>query len=358
MAHGWRGWSGTTRRSRTGSKQEASDLKRRFNRDFWLADRGYFAIALDADGSQVDSLASNNGLLLWSGIVDASKAKSVVGHLMGPRLYSGWGVRTLAEGEARYNPIGYHLGTVWPFDNSFIAWGLRRYGFKEEAARIARDILDAAALFDGRLPEAFGGYDRSVTKYPVQYPTACSPQAWSTGAPLLLLRTVLGLEPMGDHLIVDPALPDTIGHLELLDIPGRWGRIDAFGRGRIALDGHDAKAHDEGGPHGGFADRPGVRAALHSLRRQPAGGHPLAKPYVRLTQPLVRDTKGGELRPATWDEALDRTVDGFLAAKAAHGPTTFGTFSCSKATNEVNFAAQKFSRTVLGSNNIDSCNRT
>ena len=162
-------------------EQEAEDLKRRFNRDFWLADRGYFAIALDADGSQVDSLASNNGLLLWSGIVDAAKAKSVVDHLMGPRLYSGWGVRTLAEGEARYNPIGYHLGTVWPFDNSFIAWGLRRYGYKEEAARIASDILDAAALFDGRLPEAFGGYDRALTKYPVQYPTACSPQAWSTG---------------------------------------------------------------------------------------------------------------------------------------------------------------------------------
>jgi glycogen debranching enzyme len=218
-------------------EREANDLKRRFNRDFWIADGGYFAIALDADGSQVDSLASNIGLLLWSGIVDASKARSVVDHLMGPRLYSGWGVRTLAEGEARYNPIGYHLGTVWPFDNSFIAWGLRRYGYKEEAARIASDILEAAALFDGRLPEAFGGYDRAVTKYPVQYPTACSPQAWSTGAPLLLLRTSLGLEPMGDHLIVDPALPAAIGHLELLDIPGRWGRIDAFGRGRIQVDG-------------------------------------------------------------------------------------------------------------------------
>ena len=84
----------------------------------------------------------------------------------------------------------------------------------------------------------------------------------------------------------------------------------------------------------------------------------MAKPYIRLTQPLVRDTKDGELRPATWDEALDRTVAGFRTAKAAHGPTTFGTFSCSKATNEVNFAAQKFSRAVLGSNNIDSCNRT
>ena len=156
-------------------------------------------------------------------------------------MYSGWGVRTLAEGEARYNPIGYHLGTVWPFDNSFIAWGLRRYGYKEEAARIASDILDAATFFGGRLPEAFGGYDRALTKYPVQYPTACSPQAWSTGAPLLLLRTMLGLDPIGDHLVVDPALPASIGHLELLDIPGRWGHIDAFGRGRIAVNGHDAK---------------------------------------------------------------------------------------------------------------------
>ena len=212
---------------------QAADLKRRFNRDYWLPDRGYYALALDADGSQVDSLASNNGLLLWSGIVDANKAKSVVDHLMGPRMFSGWGVRTLAEGEGRYNPIGYHLGTVWPFDNSFIAWGLRRYGFKEEAAKIAAGILDAAEVFEGRLPEAFGGYDRALTRYPVRYPTACSPQAWSTGAPLLLLRTMLGLDPLGDHLVVDPALPMSIGHLELLDIPGRWGRLDAFGRGRV-----------------------------------------------------------------------------------------------------------------------------
>ena len=215
---------------------EAADLKRRFNRDFWLADQGYFALALDADGSQVDSLTSNIGLLLWSGIVDQGKARSVVRHLMGSRLWSGWGVRTLAEGEGRYNPVGYHLGTVWPFDNSFIAWGLRRYGYKAEAAQIAAGILDAAAFFDGRLPEAFAGYERSVTRYPVRYPTACSPQAWSTGAPLLLIRTMLGLEPMGEHLVVDPALPTRTGHLELLDIRGRWGRMDAFGRGTVDVD--------------------------------------------------------------------------------------------------------------------------
>ncbi len=214
-------------------EKEAADLKRRFNRDFWVEDEEYFALALDPDGNQVDALASNNGHLLWSGIVDKSKSKAVARHLLGPRLFSGWGVRTLAEGQGRYNPIGYHVGTVWPFDNSFIAWGLRRYGFKEDAAVIAAGILDAAQFFDGRLPEAFGGYQRPLTMYPVQYPTACSPQAWSTGAPLLLLRTMLGLEPHGEHLVVDPALPITIGHLELLDIPGRWGRIDAFGRGRV-----------------------------------------------------------------------------------------------------------------------------
>ena len=214
-------------------ERSAADLKRRFNRDFWVADDEYFALALDTEGNQVDALASNNGHLLWSGIVDKSKAGAVARHLVGPRLFSGWGVRTLAHGEARYNPIGYHVGTVWPFDNSFIAWGLRRYGFKREAALIAAGILDAAECFDGRLPEAFGGYEREQTNYPVEYPTACSPQAWSTGAPLLFLRTMLGLEPVGEHLIVDPCLPEKIGQVELLDIPGRWGRIDAFGRGRV-----------------------------------------------------------------------------------------------------------------------------
>jgi glycogen debranching enzyme len=217
-------------------EKEAADLKRRFNRDFWVEDGEYFAVALDNDGRRVDSLTSNNGHLLWSGIVDRSKARAVARHLLGPRLFSGWGVRTMAEGEARYNPIGYHVGTVWPFDNSFIAWGLRRYGFKEEAAGVVAGIMEAAEVFKGRLPEAFGGYPRRTTRYPVQYPTACSPQAWSTGAPLLLLRAGLGLEPQGDNLIVDPALPKRMGNLEILDLPGRWKRMDAFGRGRVDTD--------------------------------------------------------------------------------------------------------------------------
>jgi glycogen debranching enzyme len=211
-------------------EREAADLKARFNRDFWLEDRQYYALALAGpDADSVDALSSNIGHLLWSGIVPPERAGAVVDHLTSPALFSGWGVRTLADTEARYNPIGYHVGTVWPFDNSFIAWGLRRYGFDEQAALVATGILEAATFFQGRLPEAFGGYPRKRTKYPVQYPTACSPQAWSTGATLLLLRTMLGLDPSDKGLVIDPALPQLVGHLELRGIPGRWGRADAAG---------------------------------------------------------------------------------------------------------------------------------
>jgi glycogen debranching enzyme len=213
-------------------EREAAELKERFNRDFWIEDGEYYALALDGDGNKVDALSSNIGHLLWSGIVDESRAGQVASHLVGPELFSGWGVRTLGTRERRYNPISYHVGSVSPFDNSFIAWGLRRYGFEAEAGRIAEGLIDAAEFFDGRLPEAFGGYDRELTKYPVPYPSACSPHAWCSGAPLLLLRTMLGLDPHGDQLVVNPALPSHIGQLELLDIPGRWGRRDAFGRGR------------------------------------------------------------------------------------------------------------------------------
>ncbi len=209
---------------------QALDLKRRFNQDFWIEDREYYALALDREGCHVDSLSSNIGHLLWSGIVEENRAARVVEHLISSPLFSGWGVRTLAKDQGRYSPLGYHVGTVWPFDNAIITWGLWRYGFRREAGLIARSIIEAAPFFDHRLPEAFAGYDRELTVHPVQYPSACSPQAWSAGAPMLFLRTLLGLEPSGEHLIVDPELPNEIGRIELLDIPGRWGREDAFGR--------------------------------------------------------------------------------------------------------------------------------
>ena len=212
-------------------EREAALLKSRFNEDFWLPDRQTFALAIDGNGRKVDAITSNIGHLLWSGIANPAHGDACVAHLLGDRLFSGWGIRTMAEGEGGYNPVGYHLGTVWPHDNSIIAAGLRRYGFREEAARVAIAILEAATYFDGRLSEAFAGYRRDLTGFPVEYPTACSPQAWASGTPLLMLRTLLGLEPIGDHLLVDSVLPEQIGWLQLLDIPGRWRRTDAFGRG-------------------------------------------------------------------------------------------------------------------------------
>jgi glycogen debranching enzyme len=213
-------------------EQQAAELKQRFNRDFWIDDGGYFALALGPDGDRVDALASNMGHLLWSGIADDDKAAAVADHLLGPRLFSGWGVRTLATEQVSYNPLGYHVGTVWPFDNSLIAMGLRRYGFLAEAGVIAESIIDAAQHFAGRVPESFAGYDRALTRFPVPYPAANSPQASATGAIFLLLRTLLGLEPYGEHLVVHPAIPERFGRIELLDIPGRWGHKDAIGNAR------------------------------------------------------------------------------------------------------------------------------
>ena len=216
-------------------EQQAAELKARFNRDFWIPERNFYALAIDGDNRKVDALSSNIGHLLWSGIAEEDKARLCVEHLMSKQLFSGWGIRTMGEDEGGYNPVGYHVGTIWPHDNAIIASGLRYYGYREEAARVAAGILEAATFFQGRLPEAFAGYRRDLTGFPVEYPTACSPQAWATGAPLLLIKAMLGLEPAGDHLLVDPAVPTMIGRLELLDIPGRWGRSDAFSRGLVAI---------------------------------------------------------------------------------------------------------------------------
>ena len=206
---------------------EAEELKERFNADFWIEERGFYALALDGEKRRVDSLTSNIGHLLWSGIVPDDRAELLAEHLVGDALFSGWGVRTMAEGEAGYNPIRYHNGTVWPHDNSLIAHGLARYGFRDEAARISLATLEAATFFRYRLPEVFAGYRRTRTSFPVEYPTASTPQAWATGTPLLLLRVLLGLEPEGDDLSADPHLPDKIERIELTGIPGRWGRTDA-----------------------------------------------------------------------------------------------------------------------------------
>jgi glycogen debranching enzyme len=176
-------------------ERQAADLRARFRTDFWMPERGCHALALDGDKRQVDSLTSNIGHLLWSGILDDDHATATAERLMDDELYSGWGVRTLGSGEAGYNPLGYHTGTVWPHENSLIAAGLARYGHRDAAAVLASAIFAAAPHFEHRLPEVFAGYPASLTTVPVAFPTASRPQAWAAGAPLLLLTTLLDLEP-------------------------------------------------------------------------------------------------------------------------------------------------------------------
>jgi glycogen debranching enzyme len=174
---------------------EAAELRRRFDEAFWVEDRAFYALGLDAEKRRIDSLSSNIGHLLWSGIVPSERAHVVADALMGERLWSGWGVRTLAQGEGAYNPLVYHNGTVWPHDNSLIAWGLARSGRRHDAARILHTMVEAATYFGYRLPEVFAGFPRHRTRFPVVYPTASSPQAWAAGTPVLLTQVLLGLVP-------------------------------------------------------------------------------------------------------------------------------------------------------------------
>ncbi|MGS2617131.1 amylo-alpha-1,6-glucosidase [Micromonospora sp. LZ34] len=213
-------------------RADAARLRERFNRDYWIPERGgYYAVGLDGDKRPIDSMTSNMGHLLWSGIVPDDRAGQVARHLMSPEMFSGWGVRTLSTADVGYNPIGYHVGTVWPHDNSIIAAGLTRYGYRDEANRIAMAMLEGSRYSDHRLPEAFSGYDRSFGRQPVPYPTACNPQAWASGAPLLFLRTMLGIEPREGRLVADPHVPDELGSIRLHQVAalGRRWNIEAAG---------------------------------------------------------------------------------------------------------------------------------
>ena len=205
----------------------AAALKRAFNEQFWLDDQGWFALALDGSKRPVDSLASNMGHCLWSGIVDEDKAPAVAERLLSPEMFSGWGVRTLATSMGAYNPLSYHNGSVWPHDNALVAAGLMRYGFVEEAQRVAVAVLDAAAAFGGRLPELYCGFDRATYDAPVPFPTSCSPQAWASATPVQLLRTLLRLDPWVPHGCVwlSPAMPAGFPDLTIDRLPLAGSRL-------------------------------------------------------------------------------------------------------------------------------------
>lgn len=196
-------------------ERDAAALYEQFNRDFWIEVRAHYALALDRDKRPVDALTSNVGHLLWSGIVPPERARAVRDRLMAPDMFSGWGIRTMSSRDAGYNPIEYHDGTVWPHDTAIVAEGLRRYGFRDDAGRLAWALFQAAEQFEYRLPEVFAGFERETTVVAVEYPTASRPQAWAAAAPLLAIRTMLGLDAEDGIISSVPSLPDSIDRLEL-----------------------------------------------------------------------------------------------------------------------------------------------
>jgi glycogen debranching enzyme len=211
-------------------EREAEALRERFEAAFWVDDLAYYAMALDRDKRPADAIGSNAGHCLWSGIVAPARARAVATRLMSPELFSGWGVRTYAVDQPGYNPLGYHTGTVWPHDTSLIAAGLKRYGFNEESNRLVGDILEAAQRFPAyRLPELFCGFAREDNPDPVPYPVACSPQAWSAGAPFLFLKTMLGLRAHADRKELElwhPHLPSWVGRVTVRNLRVGEGAVD------------------------------------------------------------------------------------------------------------------------------------
>ncbi len=206
-------------------RTEAARLKRLVQEAFWLPEEGYYALALDAHKRPVDSVTSNPGHLLWSGLPDESYARQVVDRLMAPDCFTGWGIRTMASTMHAYNPLSYHNGSVWPHDTALLVAGFRRYGCLREAATVADGLIAATDWFDGhRLPELFCGYDRATTPFPVDYPVACSPQAWAAGSVVLLLQSLAGIVPTSDGLVVSPAPHGRM--LRLSGVPWRGARHD------------------------------------------------------------------------------------------------------------------------------------
>jgi glycogen debranching enzyme len=236
----------------------AARLKERFNQEFWIPDRGYYAVALDGKKRQVDACASNMGHCLWLGLIDEDKVPFVVERLMSPEMFSGWGVRTLASDMGAYNPASYHNGSVWPHDNAIIADGLLRYGYTAEAQRISTALLEASEFSNGRLPELFCGFDRAQFPEPVPYPTACSPQAWAATTPIHLVTSLMRYDThvsLGG-LWMDPVLPGSYGDLHISNAP--------LGEGRITIDIVNSVASVQGLPEG-MALRKGHRPWMTEL---------------------------------------------------------------------------------------------
>ena len=211
---------------------QAENLRRSFEARFWCEDLSTYALALDGAKNACRVISSNAGQVLFTGIASAERAHRVARTLLSPAVFSGWGIRTIASSEARYNPMSYHNGSVWPHDNGLIAMGFARYGQKQAAAQVFKALFDAATYMDlRRLPELYCGFARLERTGPTQYPVACSPQAWASAAPLCLLQASLGLELLdrtGEIKFYRPQLPDFLGHVHLRNLRLSSGSADVL----------------------------------------------------------------------------------------------------------------------------------
>jgi glycogen debranching enzyme len=208
----------------------AESLRSRFEDQFWCEELGTYAIALDGENQRCRVKSSNAGHCLFTGIASADRARQVADTLMADESFSGWGVRTIASGEARYNPMSYHNGSIWPHDNAIVAAGLARYGFRDKAARVMDAMFDVSAVVDlHRLPELVCGFHRRSGEYPTLYPVACAPQAWAAGAVYMLLAGSLGLsvEAEAQRVVFDRArLPAGLEWLRISNLLVGTGTID------------------------------------------------------------------------------------------------------------------------------------
>lgn len=209
---------------------EADRLAERFDEAFWLPELSTYALALDGQKRPCSVRSSNVGHLLFSGIVRPDRAEILVGELLRPRFFSGWGIRTIANDEARYNPMSYHNGSIWPHDNAMIALGLARYGFREGVDRIFKALIEAASYMElRRLPELFCGFQRAKGRGPTLYPVACAPQAWASATPFSLLEAALGFEfdPAAREVRMrNPHLPDFLDEVLIRDLRLRGSSVD------------------------------------------------------------------------------------------------------------------------------------
>ena len=226
-------------------REEARQLFKQFNKDYWLDDLEFYALALQAENNPAAVVSSNPGQAMWAGIVATEKCAKIVKRMMSEDMFNGWGIRTLSADNQCYNPNGYHVGTVWPHDNSLIVDGFRRYGYDEEARQVFQGIVEAAMNFEHyRLPELFAGFTRADYRVPVRYPVACHPQAWSAGSVPFMLTSLLGLEADAFEKrlnIKHPILPNFVDRVKVRGLKVGDARVDinfrrTDDRGRCAVD--------------------------------------------------------------------------------------------------------------------------